>query len=191
MYNKIEKFLNLKLSEVTEIQPFPFSKYIFIKTKTKKNFKINIPNEMEFFESFEKIKNMLGRENTKKPIPKKSKYKNSNKIIYKSNGKTYNRQDLIEANLNIGSLENAINKQKTYFGNFWEKYIYNNGKWEYQDPKLKPKQKIFLFKCLETNEIKDTSEWTTELKIHRNTLIKNVKNNYKTKGLTFQKVFNR
>lgn len=192
MCNKIEKFLELKLSTIIEIQPYPFFKYILIKTKYQGSFKINIPDEMDFVESFEKIKFMLGHENPMSSIIEKFKNKNkygkSKKIIYEVDGKTYNKEDLINSGINIGSLENAISNQRPYIGKIWKKYIYQNGKWEYKNPSLKNKQRIFFFKCLETNEIKDTKTWSKELGVHRNTLTKNVRENYKTKGLTFQKI---
>ena len=187
----IEKFYNLKLRDIKEVSPFPYEKYVLIKTNMD-SFKTRTKKEEDFLKSYNEICNLLGR-NLENSSNKRRVYKRAtintrkDKIHYrnKSTNTIYNREQLVELGLNPISLNNSINKQKTYKGIVWEKIIWKDQQWN----TYKDNGRCHRIKCLETSEVKSYKEWAEILNVKANTITKNIKKNYKTKGLTFVREF--
>ena len=179
----VEKFLDLKLSDIKEMQPDPFMSFVLIKTNNSKgDFKINIPSNKNFIEEFDNLKKMVGFEKKKVEVKKKKK----RIAYYELNGILYTEERVLARGMNVTSLNNAIRRGRSYYGQNWKKLVLKDGQLEYKS--WGKGRELFLFRCRETNEIKDTKTWTRELRIHRNTLTKNVRENYKTRGLTFERI---
>lgn len=186
------EIFDLKLKDIKEIQPFPMERYILIKSK-KKDYKVLINENENFPNAVSYIKNILG---FYKPLDLEKKLEKQKKIYlskcsnrgsrFKYNNKIYTRKDLYELGLNPISINNAINGNRLYKGQKWERVININGKWVLDKREERRKEHQIL--CLESNEIKTYKEWANILGVKSNTITKNVSKNYKTKGLTLIRV---
>lgn len=192
MTGNIEGLLNLRLSDIKEIQPFPSEKFVLVKSK-KNIFKININGKENFSKAVDYIKGFVGFKNEeeidnrkKKTYMSRIKSDDDSNILFRTGNKTYSKYELIEMGYNPFSINNAVNKGKTYKGLVWEKLILVNGKWILS--KDKNKEREHKIRCVETSEIKTYKEWAEILGVKPNTITKNISKHYKTKGLTFERV---